>query len=383
MKTVKPILWPRATSEGDFQIKIRITDNRKSSYIDTKIKVKKGDWNPKKNRVKLSHPNAEHFNELIDLYLSKYLSGVEVLKKNNDKTLGTLGLLLEMRIQDFHSQSRMAAVRRYNTLLNHLKVIKLDKMPLGELNMIHRQRLDQYFISEAKIEASTRHTYHKVIRTSLKYAEGLPQFFKMPDHNIYYNHKVTYKSRTKVSLKSSEILSLYDFLNYKEFNLERHATQLFLFSFATMGMRFKDVLMLKWENILEGHIDYVMSKNLRSMRVKLNENIVNVLKFYLPNEYYLNPFLSPDVEPKFKNKVSERIYELEQAFYSLKTFQIASLIYYSESEEKPVSNEPEQVVNILKERDKLLEELISLYAKGNKGYIFTKIYEDVSEYNVT
>jgi hypothetical protein len=119
------------------------------------------------------------------------------------------------------------------------------------------------------------------------------------------------------------------------------------------------------------------------MRVRLNENIVNVLKFYLPNDYYLNPFLSPDIEPKFKNKISERIYELEQEFYSLKTFQIASHIYYSDSQEKSNTDEPEQVINVLKERDKLLEELISLYAESNKSHIFTKIYDDVNEYNVT
>ena len=43
MKSIKPILWSRPTSDGEYQIKIRITENRKPIYINVGIKIKKGD----------------------------------------------------------------------------------------------------------------------------------------------------------------------------------------------------------------------------------------------------------------------------------------------------------------------------------------------------
>ena len=373
MKHVKPVIWSRPLSNGLYQVKIRVTENRKSFYVNTDISIKKNHWNSSKARVKSNHENANYLNKLIDLYLSKYLSGEKKQKKSKEKISGTLGFLLESRIDDFRSQSRMSAVRRYNTLLNHIKNIKLDKVLLCDLTMVHRQRLDSYFINEAQIENSTRNTYHKVIRTSIKYAEGLPEIFTQPQHNIYHNHKVLYRSKTKVTLKADDILRMNKQLNFPSINKkDLHALRLFLFSFAAMGMRFKDVILLKWENITDGFIEYTMSKNLRSMKLKLNENIVNVLKFYLPSDFYSSSF---EFEPEFSNSISRQIFRLEQKYSELKSQQMSLNLMGAISRGKPTFGEPKELTTILEKRDQLLEELICNYVKNHKGYIFTNTFD--------
>jgi hypothetical protein len=50
MRTIRPILWSRPTTDGTHQIKIRITENRKSSYVDIGLKVKKSEWNERTNK---------------------------------------------------------------------------------------------------------------------------------------------------------------------------------------------------------------------------------------------------------------------------------------------------------------------------------------------
>ena len=382
MRSVKPILWSRPTSDGQYQIKIRITENRKPIYINVGIKVKKGDWNENKDRVKTSHPNSEYFNNLIETFLSRYFGGEQLIKKDSIQGNGTLGLLFEMRIKDFESQSRMSAVRRYHTLLKHFKTLNFDKIQVKELSIAHRQRLDSFFMSELKIESSTRHSYHKAIKTTLNYAKGLPNSFQLPKDDIYFNHKVQYKPKIKVSLTSNEIHRMFDSTNYRV-NSEKQtfAIHLFLFSFSTMGMRFKDVLLLKWGNIKSGDLKYVMSKNQREMKVKLNGNVVNILKFFLPSQLYINPFKNYKYEePKFKNLLSTQIHKLESEFYDLKGHQMRLNLMQSISSRKYNHLESPKVEKIIEQRDHLLIELIKQYSKTNDGYIFTDKFDDNLNY---
>jgi integrase len=377
MRSVKPILWSRPTSDGLQQIKIRITENRKSNYVDIGVKVHQSDWNENKNRVKTNHPDSVEINQLIDTFLSRYYSKEEVYKKETISGNGTLRLLFEMRIRDFESQSRMAAVRRYNTLLGHLTILKFDTVPVRELTMSHRQRLDSYFITELKIESSTRHTYHKVLKTSLRYASGLPKYFGDSKEDIYYNHSVSYKTKTKISLNDEEIHKMFEASNYPGLSeKERFATLLFLFSFSTMGMRFKDVLLLRWGNFEDGNLRYEMSKNKRDKLVKLDTHLANILKYFLPQELYLNPIIDFEIkEPKFKNKLSSRIYSLENKYYELKMNQMQLNLLSSITSKKTQHPESPEVKKILLEKDSLLIQLIIEYSKKNNEYIFTNKFE--------
>jgi integrase len=204
----------------------------------------------------------------------------------------------------------------------------------------------------------------------------------LPKDDIYFNHKVQYKPKIKVSLTSNEIHKMFDSTNYR-FHSEKQtfAIHLFLFSFSTMGMRFKDVLLLKWGNIKSGDLKYVMSKNQREMKVKLNGNIVNILKFFLPSQLYINPYINYKIEdPKFKNSLSTQIYKLESEFYDLKGHQMRLNLMQSISSRKYNHLESPKVEKIIEQRDHLLIELIKQYSKTNDGYIFTDKFDDNLNY---
>jgi integrase len=383
MRSVKPILWSRPTSDGLHQIKIRITENRKSKYVDIGVKIHQSDWNENKNRVKTNHPDSVEINQLIDTFLSRYYSKEEVYKKETISGNGTLRLLFEMRIRDFESQSRMAAVRRCNTLLGHLTILKFDIVPVRELTMSHRQRLDSYFITELKIESSTRHTYHKVLKTSLRYASGLPKYFGGSKEDIYYNHSVSYRTKTKISLNDDEIQKMFEATSYTGLTeKERFATLLFLFSFSTMGMRFKDVLLLRWKNFEDGDLRYEMSKNKLDKLVELDAHIANILKYFLPPELYVNPVIDFDhKEPKFKNHLSAKIYSLEYKFYELKMKQTQVFLMSSITSKKiKLPEESPEVEKILMEKDSYLIQLIIEYSQKNNDYVFTKKFEGDLDY---
>ncbi|SCW86807.1 phage integrase SAM-like domain-containing protein [Mucilaginibacter sp. NFR10] len=78
MATVDLYIWKRPKKDGKFPISVRITINRKPSYIMTGQKLDKLEqWDEKKQSVKSSHPNAVRLNNFL----------LSELAKANDKAL--------------------------------------------------------------------------------------------------------------------------------------------------------------------------------------------------------------------------------------------------------------------------------------------------------
>ena len=72
MATVDFYIWKRPAKDGRFPISIRITINRKPSYIMTGQKLDNLDqWDSKAQRVKKTHPNSVRLNNFLKSELAK------------------------------------------------------------------------------------------------------------------------------------------------------------------------------------------------------------------------------------------------------------------------------------------------------------------------
>src|SRR6185312_9464380 len=65
MASVKIILRKEEKQDGTYQLAIRITKNRKSSYIYLEYSVHPDHWNAEEQRVKKSHPNSARLNNFL------------------------------------------------------------------------------------------------------------------------------------------------------------------------------------------------------------------------------------------------------------------------------------------------------------------------------
>ena len=78
MATVDLYIWKRPSKDGKFPISVRITINRKPSYVMTGQKLDSLEqWDAKMQRVKKSHPNSVRLNNFL----------LNELAKANDKAL--------------------------------------------------------------------------------------------------------------------------------------------------------------------------------------------------------------------------------------------------------------------------------------------------------
>jgi hypothetical protein len=82
-----------------------------------------------------------------------------------------LGDLFEERIRDFNSKNRISAVKKYTTILKHLKELKLNTLPLDTLNKEHIRLFNMDLINKRKLSNYALRNYNKVMKTAITFAE--------------------------------------------------------------------------------------------------------------------------------------------------------------------------------------------------------------------
>src|ERR1035438_630658 len=71
MANVKIVLRKETKKDGTSPLAIRITKDRKSSYIYIEYSIKESDWDKTAQRVKKSHPNSVRLNNFLIKKLSE------------------------------------------------------------------------------------------------------------------------------------------------------------------------------------------------------------------------------------------------------------------------------------------------------------------------
>ena len=366
---ISAIQWHKPNKDGLYPIKIKLYENRKNKYISTGLSVQRIQWSTTNNRVLNNHSKADYFNSIIKNLLDSYNEVEEYEETFGNEQTGTLGDLFTERIKNFQSSNRISAVKRYTTILRHLKELKLTTLPLNTINKEHINLLNQYLINKRRLTNASLRNYHKVMKTTLTYAIDNPRFV-LPRFDPYHKFDaIKENGGTKVTLKLSDVHKLDEALHFeiKLFSKEFYATSHFLLAFYLMGIRFNDLIQLKFSNIKFDEVVYTMSKTGQVMHCYLNDKILNVLKYYIPETIYP---VNPEQYQKCNNKDGKTIFELEVKYRQFRD----SIIH------RPlIEDEINQFQNVIKERDKLLRIIIEKYSRNNNHFIFSDYFEDITD----
>src|SRR5680860_216350 len=71
MATIEVYMRKRKNKAGLCPLNIRITKNRKSSYIQTGQRIDPKYWDPVKRKIKKNHPNSTRLNNLLSFKLAE------------------------------------------------------------------------------------------------------------------------------------------------------------------------------------------------------------------------------------------------------------------------------------------------------------------------
>ncbi len=324
MATYIPILHPRKKKDGTQLIMIKITKDRKRSYISTQYYVKEKEWN--NGKVRASHPSHEVYNAGIKKII-RQCEEVETKALLSDHRLSSKSIKEKFKQPDgketFHALvsnfinslagAKPRTKERYHT---HLKRFT-DEFPDIKASQITKEIIHKF---ESKlIESHSENT----LQRGLKFLSGT--FAKLQEDDIIPPGKNPFKETTlKVRKSDPERLTVQEIKKLYITNAPpavHTAGRTFLLLYFLGGLRISEVLTLKVHQVTGPRLKFESMKTEKNQgRVivpQAREIIDEFIKGRGPDQYLL-PYLTLSSDhPKFLDEIESRTAQINERLKSL------------------------------------------------------------------
>lgn len=305
--SINIILRKKANSAGKFPLMIRITKDRKTSYISTGYYMDLKDWDPNKKKVKKSYPNSTRLNNFLLKKLSEVNEKIiEIQSSESDFTLNKIKNTIKKPIGKitFNSLSKLYL----DELTTNGKISRLDAdgpriknfIAFSNTKNLHFQDIDEAFLKRfmtyLKVDRknSERSIVNNlvIIRTLFNRAirEGVvsQKLYPFGRGKI----KIKFPESKKIGLSKDEVKKIEELTHLTE--KENHTRNVWLFSFYNAGMRVGDIFKLKWSDIIDDRIRYKMSKNSKTLSLTINDKVQKILDQYKKEKHNNNDVIFPE-----------------------------------------------------------------------------------------
>lgn len=292
MATVRVVLRKKKNKAGRFPIAIRITKDRKSSFLNTGQYIDEKFWDEKNRNVRKSHPNSKVLNNFIvskvaeanDKVLKsemkpEYESVAEIRNKIVEKKGFDFFVVANMHLQNLKNRNKH---HQYDTEFGRLKRFKeflgKDVLPFNKLNVALLKKFETYLLHNKKLSPRTVVNYLILIRTiyNLAISESIT------DRGLYPFGKgkmtIRIPESQKIGFTADEIQKLENAQNITE--AQQKAIHIWLISFYFAGIRVGDVLQLKWSDFNDGRLLYRMNKNSKLVSLKVPDKAIEIFNNY-------------------------------------------------------------------------------------------------------
>lgn len=292
MSTIKIFLRKKPNKAGLFPITVRITKNRKSTYLYTGKYIDEKYWDSQNLRVRKSHPNSVRLNNFIQSKLAeindtlleaekeKKNIGIKTIKKELVSTEeNNFFEVAKVHFNNLIDRNKNAQYKIEQSRINRLKVfLKTDEIAFEDLTVELLQKFQSHLRTKHKIKQRTVVNYLIVIRTiyNLAIEKGIV------DRSFYPFGKgkivIKFPESEKVGLNINEVKVLENLTDLTQ--SERYALDVWLFSFYFAGMRIGDVLRIKNNNFIDGRLSYRMNKNQKLLSLKIPQKAIPIVEKY-------------------------------------------------------------------------------------------------------
>jgi integrase/recombinase XerD len=287
--TYKPILHHRTKPDGTKHILIRITKNRKVSYLATNYYVSEKDWNDKKSEVRATSSMHAVYNAGI----KKIIRNAQEIETNAElANTSTSAEQIKSKIQKKSSgtnfqyyaskfmEGNETAITKRTALLyqTHFKTIARCFSPEFKLEMFNEKTVAEYLIwLQNNYKGNTA---SRILRTVRMVYEHARDNEKVKGKNLFKNAKIKPSAVLKERLTMEEIQAIEDVSSLTK--SESISRDVFLFQFYTGGIRISDVLALRKGDIKNNRIEIITEKTDKPQSRIIVEKAQQIISRYLP-----------------------------------------------------------------------------------------------------
>lgn len=350
MATVKVVLRKKKNNDGTYPLALRITKDRKTSFIHLGYNAFLNDWDAKAQRVKRSHPNFTRLNNFIVKKLAEASDVTLDLdtqqKEVSSKTIK--GKIKPAADALFFAQAklyldRLQSTGNYNCWnaetprLRNFKefvlgteavrdelpkkarshkrppckgVLPGSDAPFSQIDVSILTKFKVYLKAQLGLGNRTIANYMMAIQAVFSQAikEGITDKKYLPFGEDKIIIKVPESQKVGRAEKDIERLEELELLHPAHIEVR----DLWLTSYYFAGMRAADTLQLRWSDFRNNRLYYVMGKNEKPVSLKIPEKVQRILRRYEaykqhPDDFvfsYLKGFNALENEFALKKRVA-------------------------------------------------------------------------------
>jgi len=308
MSSIKVVIRKKLNKDGSYPLALRITRNRKTSFIHLGYNVKEKDWDNDAQRVKKSHANSTRLNNLIAAKVAE-ASDKSLEMETQRKDVSSVAVKHRIKPQagtSFANQAQLYLDRlketgkynRYNSdkpRVKHFKEfltggdISFSEVTAGLLNRFKVYLKGTYNVSDRTI------MNHLVVIRSV-FSQAIKENVTEQKYYPFGKGGITIKfpETTKVGLTQEDVNKLEN-VELTELTQD-HARNLWLISYYFAGMRISDVLRLRWSDFQDFRLHYTMGKNNKAGSLKTPEKAMRILTKYTGEKKKDDDLIFPDLK---------------------------------------------------------------------------------------
>ncbi len=304
----KIVLRKKANKEGEYPLAIRITKNRRSNYHYVGHYINDKFWDIKNCRVKNSHPNALKLNNLllselsianqtlIDLQSRKKDLSANQIKNEiySSNANANFFALAEVYLDEMKHNNKLARLSSDKPRVKH--VLEFSKSKQLTFQEIDESFLKKFILYLRKRPMSERSIVNTLIVVRTIYNRAIKS--NIVDSKLYpfgaKKIRIKFPETEKIGLTKDEVKSIELLENLKP--NEKHARNVWLFSFYFAGIRAADILKIRWSDIYDDRLHYRMNKNSKLLSLKIPDKVLPILDYYKPEKLNENDFVFPEIK---------------------------------------------------------------------------------------
>ena len=295
--------------DGTCPIILKITNNRCLTEKFIGHAVKPEDWDEIDRIVKKTHPNSVRINHLIlkkitevssiildadnnDLHLTKK----QIKHKVKHQNKSSFNSVAEEHLSDLLKLKKFNQHSGENPRVNHFKnFIENEDISFHNITTSLLKKFMIYLKADKNLGDRSVMNCLIVIRTIFNKAinEGLVESKNYP----FGPGKIQIKliESRKVGLNETEIKMIEE-ADLSSNKSQLNARNIWLTSFYLAGIRISDVINLKWKDIYDGRLTYVMGKNNKVVSLKIPNKANEIIEFYKKDKTssYVFPYLKDE-----------------------------------------------------------------------------------------
>lgn len=305
--SIKAVLRKKKNQDNTYPLALRVTKDRKSTYLYLGYSLLEDQWDAKQQKVK-KHPNAERLNNLI-LHRKAEVSNEVITLQTQQKDVSVRAIRKHIKpkgensffvqaslfIENMNKEGKYNRVKTDETRIKHFKeFLNGVDITFAEIDTILLNRFRAYLKSTRNVSERTIINHLIVIRTI--YNHAIKGNLVDPKHYPFGKGKISIKfpDSIKIGLVPNEVKKLEQ-LNLADDDYLNHARNLWLVAFYFAGMRVSDVLQMKWSDFHDDRLHYTMGKNRKSGSLKVPEKVQSILNQY-KNQPIKNDLIFPELK---------------------------------------------------------------------------------------